>query len=374
MANLQETESWEAGIYQLEMTDPVVAGPPDLAQSKGFANVQALQLANRTLWLKAQMALLQAALGNLDIEPQIQAKIDQLIDNAPGQLNTLNELATALLDQDNALATMAAQIAALQGNVDNIDFSSQIQAAINNLVDGAPVALNTLRELADEAQGNKSGIAALVSQVGSLQTALNNINVDARVLALTNARLASETVAKQGQNNSDLMTPLRVMQAILSTASQWRDWKPWREHTFAGGTNFQTFTLGNLDERNWRELQVDAQLNGLTNGHWCHATYHFHDGSTRLCPNMAVHGQKVFGWDISARRVGGETRLRHFATTNDHAGGVMTDTYDFYRTDPWEEIFHTRKVLKAIEFKTYNNGALANTGDNNWIKMENTDA
>lgn len=149
MANLQETESWEAGIYQLEMTDPVVAGPPSLAQGEGFANVQALQLANRTLWLKAQMALLQAALGNLDIEPQIQAKIDQLIDNAPGQLNTLNELATALLDQDNALATMAAQIAALQGNVDNIDFSSQIQAAINNLVDGAPVALNTLRELAE---------------------------------------------------------------------------------------------------------------------------------------------------------------------------------------------------------------------------------
>lgn len=52
MANLEETAAWEAGIYQLETSDPVLGGPPDLAMSQGFDNVQAQQLANRTLWLK----------------------------------------------------------------------------------------------------------------------------------------------------------------------------------------------------------------------------------------------------------------------------------------------------------------------------------
>jgi hypothetical protein len=45
MANLQETSTWETGIYQLETTDPVEAG------ENGIDNLQAKQLANRTLYL-----------------------------------------------------------------------------------------------------------------------------------------------------------------------------------------------------------------------------------------------------------------------------------------------------------------------------------
>lgn len=48
MANLNETEQWETGIYQLETSDPVMGGPD------GIDNRQAKQLANRTLWLKNQ--------------------------------------------------------------------------------------------------------------------------------------------------------------------------------------------------------------------------------------------------------------------------------------------------------------------------------
>lgn len=49
MANVQESNTWEAGIYQLEETDLVLAGPD------GIANQQAKQLANRTLWLRNAM-------------------------------------------------------------------------------------------------------------------------------------------------------------------------------------------------------------------------------------------------------------------------------------------------------------------------------
>jgi hypothetical protein len=49
MTNLPESSTWEAGIYQLETTDPVLGGPT------GIANQQAKQLANRTKYLRDQL-------------------------------------------------------------------------------------------------------------------------------------------------------------------------------------------------------------------------------------------------------------------------------------------------------------------------------
>lgn len=49
MANLKEQNIWEEGIYQLEVTDPVVGG------IDGISNKQAKQLANRTKFLKEQV-------------------------------------------------------------------------------------------------------------------------------------------------------------------------------------------------------------------------------------------------------------------------------------------------------------------------------
>lgn len=52
MAVLPETSQWEAGIYQLETTDPVVGGTPNVATGAGKSNIPQLLLANRTLYLK----------------------------------------------------------------------------------------------------------------------------------------------------------------------------------------------------------------------------------------------------------------------------------------------------------------------------------
>ena len=54
MANLKETIAWESGIYQLETTDPVVGG------ADGIANKQAIQLANRTSYLKGKLESLES--------------------------------------------------------------------------------------------------------------------------------------------------------------------------------------------------------------------------------------------------------------------------------------------------------------------------
>lgn len=52
MADIIEAETYEAGIYQLEITDPVLGG------ENGISNRQAKQLANRTKWLKAKVDLI----------------------------------------------------------------------------------------------------------------------------------------------------------------------------------------------------------------------------------------------------------------------------------------------------------------------------
>lgn len=55
MANLTESPIYEPGIFQLEKTTPPLGGAPAFNgtnPSAGHANVQGLQLANRTAWLK----------------------------------------------------------------------------------------------------------------------------------------------------------------------------------------------------------------------------------------------------------------------------------------------------------------------------------
>lgn len=83
MAGLPEVAEWPETIYQIEQTDPVLAGPPDLALGQGIDNVPHLMLANRTLHLKAKTDALQEQFAGLT-------------NGAPDDLNTLSELATAV--------------------------------------------------------------------------------------------------------------------------------------------------------------------------------------------------------------------------------------------------------------------------------------
>ena len=48
MAYLPEENTYEAGIYQLELTDKVMGG------ADGISNLQGKQLANRTKYLKSE--------------------------------------------------------------------------------------------------------------------------------------------------------------------------------------------------------------------------------------------------------------------------------------------------------------------------------
>ena len=55
MANLNETATWEPGIFQIETTTPALGGP------EGPVNTAPRQLANRTRYLKEQVDTLNNA-------------------------------------------------------------------------------------------------------------------------------------------------------------------------------------------------------------------------------------------------------------------------------------------------------------------------
>lgn len=93
MANVTEAAAWDAGVYQLETTDPVTGGP------NGVDNTPHKNLANRTLWLKEQLLLLQADVVGLDPDMQnmtggaIKYAIEQaaLANHGVKSLNKINQ-------------------------------------------------------------------------------------------------------------------------------------------------------------------------------------------------------------------------------------------------------------------------------------------
>ncbi|OIP06939.1 MAG: hypothetical protein AUK53_11680 [Betaproteobacteria bacterium CG2_30_59_46] len=99
MANVTESPTWENGVYQIETTDPVLAGP------NGIANVQAKQLANRTKYLKERADVVDAAKGSYPSLTERMAAV---------------EASTAALGPDTQDAVMATlKFAIDQANVAN---------------------------------------------------------------------------------------------------------------------------------------------------------------------------------------------------------------------------------------------------------------
>lgn len=134
MAGLTESPTWEAEIYQIETTDPVVGGPPNLAQGQGIANAPQQQLANRTAWLKAQIETL--GLDKVDVS-ELDARIDALLNGAPAAMDTLKELSDAIAGNDDEIAALVGQVSS------KLNASAFTAAAILALLANQQIASGT---------------------------------------------------------------------------------------------------------------------------------------------------------------------------------------------------------------------------------------
>ena len=195
MANLKEDNTWEQGIYQFETSDPVMGGP------NGIDNVPTRQLANRTLWLKNQLAAAEQSIntnqtnanntyatkattltagigltgggtlgGNRVLSMGKPSKItatstdeavsdthSHSIDKASTSVAGIVMLVNALNSTATDCALTAAQGKALADMVSNA-----ATAVKNEILGGAGAAFDTLKELAD-ALGNDANFARTIA-------------------------------------------------------------------------------------------------------------------------------------------------------------------------------------------------------------------
>jgi hypothetical protein len=79
MADLPETAVFDAGIYQIETTDPVLGGAPNAATGAGMSNIPHLQLARRTLWLKEQVDAITALLSSLNSQIAVLSQSQRMV-------------------------------------------------------------------------------------------------------------------------------------------------------------------------------------------------------------------------------------------------------------------------------------------------------
>lgn len=187
MANLPETPQWEDGIYQIEVSDPVLGGPD------GISNRQGKQLASRTLYLKQQVEK-----GGSDLEKHIAAA-DPHTQYAPKASPTFTGTPTAptqaKTDNSTKLATTAhvksvvadyaplsspaltgkptAPTAAQTANDTQLANTAFVKAAIAALIASSPAALDTLNELA-EALGNDPNFATTMTKALAGKQPLDN--------------------------------------------------------------------------------------------------------------------------------------------------------------------------------------------------------
>ncbi|MBJ8795421.1 phage tail protein, partial [Citrobacter freundii] len=136
MANLPETPQWEDGIYQIEVSDPVLGGPD------GISNRQAKQLASRTSYLKQKVEK-----GGSDLAAHIAAP-DPHTQYAPKASPTFT-------------GTPTAPTAANNDNSKKLATTEFVAKALAALAGSAPETLDTLKELAD-ALGNDPNFATTV--------------------------------------------------------------------------------------------------------------------------------------------------------------------------------------------------------------------
>lgn len=101
MASLPESSTFDAGVYQLELTDPVIGGP------SGVSNTPLKNLANRTKYLKDHVDALEASRAPL-ASPALTGA--PTAPTAAAGTNT-TQLATTAFVQTEIAADMAANLA-----------------------------------------------------------------------------------------------------------------------------------------------------------------------------------------------------------------------------------------------------------------------
>lgn len=207
MANLPESPTWEAGIYQLEETDPVQGGP------NGIDNQQGKQLANRTAYLKSIVEALvtdKLALADLATQAEAIAGTNNAKWMTPLRVaQAIAALATIAMATDTVagkveLATSAETVAGsdTQRATHPAGVKAAIDAAVAALVNSSPTTLNTLSEIATAIGNDPNFATSITALIGGKQP------LDATLTALSGLTTAANQMLYSTGADSFAMTAI----------------------------------------------------------------------------------------------------------------------------------------------------------------------
>lgn len=132
MANLSEQSIWEAGVYQIEENDPVHGG------ANGITNRPTKQLANRTVWLKNELASSVQAI-NANLTNLSNNKADKTLNLVAGNGltggGTLQANRTLTLGTPSQITASSTNSVTATSHTHAIDKASTTVAGIVQLVD-----------------------------------------------------------------------------------------------------------------------------------------------------------------------------------------------------------------------------------------------
>jgi transcriptional regulator with XRE-family HTH domain len=142
----------------------------------------------------------------------VQTAVANLVDNAPGTLDTLNEIATALGNDANLSTTLTNSITAVQADVDQNELDSDTaDAALGVRIDNVEAEIDTARTNIYTALGRTEGVQAMGTFTGS--TLADNDTVKNLLQALETATegeiTARTAIAEFASNLTKLKNDLR---------------------------------------------------------------------------------------------------------------------------------------------------------------------
>lgn len=213
MANLPETPQWEDGVYQIEVSDPVLGGPD------GISNRQAKQLASRTTYLKQKVEKggtdLASHTSAADPHSQYAPKASPALTGKPSaptaaktdnstQLATTAHIKSVLADYAALTSPALTGIPttptpAAGNNTQQLANTAFVQAALAALVASSPAALDTLKELAD-ALGNDPNFATTMTNAlaGKMDKAKNGSDIPNVATFIANLGLGTAATKNVG--------------------------------------------------------------------------------------------------------------------------------------------------------------------------------
>lgn len=208
MANLPESASFDAGIYQIETTDPVLGGVD------GISNAQAKGLANRTTWLKQQVDELNALKGKgvTAFSPgSSYAGGDQVI-----HLKNIWQANTAITPGEFNPGNWTRQL--------GTSAEGELSSTLPVIAGTAAIGTSTAVARADHKHPTDTTRAAVASPTftGTPEAPTAAAGTSSQQLATTAFVMAAEATqaqAEAGAVTGKWMSPLRVFQALRSAAA-----------------------------------------------------------------------------------------------------------------------------------------------------------